>query len=147
MRSKLVPTLLAISLVSVAVFGFLGMGIMDDAMAHTCPFSSLVSGDCALLESIASLAAHHFAALQNLAQTMASFDIFVLVFLLLFLLALFPVCLFLSKIASVAASVVRAREELVSLQKIQLLCWLAYHNKRDYLAPVRVRVLASVARI
>lgn len=141
MQGKILTIFLAVALISVAIFGFLGMGIMGDTLAHTCPFSSFVSGDCALLESAASLAAHHFAVLQKLAQTMASFDILVLVFSLLFLLALFPVCSFLLKIASAAASIVYVSEESAFSQKIQLLRWLAYHNKRDYLAPIRVRVL------
>lgn len=143
MQVKILTVFLTIALISVAVFGFLGMGVMGDTLAHTCPFSSLVSGDCALLESVASLAAHHFAALQTLAQTMASFDILFLVFLLLFLCALFPLRAFFLKNLSAVRSVVRQREEPAFIQKLRLLRWLAYHNKRDYLVPLGVRVLAS----
>ncbi len=144
MQRKVFTILLATALVSVAVFGFLGMGVLGDSMAHTCPFSSLISGNCAILESVASLAAHHFAALQNLAGEMASFDVLALVFSLLFLFALFPLRAHLLKLSSSnARSPSRKEEEPSLVQKLRLLCWLAYHNKRDYLVPVRVRILAS----
>lgn len=143
MQRKILTILLATALVSVAVFGFLGMGVMDGGMAHTCPFSSLVLGNCAILNSVASLAAHHFTMLQNLAGELASFDIFFLVFSLLFLCALFPTSEYpLKTLTSDARAVPRSREALPSIQKLRLLRWLAYHNKRDYLVPIRVRILA-----
>ena len=143
MQGKILTILLMTALVSIAVFGFLGMGVFGHELAHTCPFSSLVSGDCAILDSVASLAAHHFAALQNLAQTMASFDILFLVFSLLFLLALFPLRAYLLELSFSDACRISRNEEYPPLvQKLRLLRWLAYHNTRDYLAPVRVRILA-----
>lgn len=143
MQVKTLTVFLVIALISVAVFGFLGMGVVGDVMTHTCPFSALVSGNCAILESVASLAAHHFAALQNLSGEMASFDILALVFSLLFLFALFYIHPLLSRIFSTDDYPVFRYEELTFIQKLRLLRWLAYHNKRDYLAPALVRVFAS----
>lgn len=143
MQRKALTIFLAISIISVAIFGFLGMGVVDGGMAHTCPFSSLVSGDCAVLESVASLAAHHFTALKGLAWTMASLDILFLVFSLLFLFALFPIRAHFLKLFSSDIRPASRKEEPSLIQKLRLLCWLAYHNKRDYLVPVRVRILAS----
>ena len=125
-QSKILSALLLLSILSVAIFGFLGMGVFGHELAHTCPFSSLVSGDCAILDSVASLAAHHFAALQNLAQTMASFDILFLVFSLLFLFALFSLRPRLLKLLiSDACRISRNEEDLSLVQKLRLLRWLA----------------------
>ena len=142
MHRKILTILLATALISIAVFGFLGMGVFGHELAHTCPFSSLVSGDCAILDSVASLAAHHFAALQNLAGEIASFDILFLVFSLIFLFALFPIRAYLLKLSFSDVRSVSRNEEPSLIQKLRLLRWLAYHNTSDYLAPARVRVLA-----
>src|SRR3989344_8387499 len=128
MHRKILTILLATALISIAVFGFLGMGVFGHEMSHTCPFSSLVSGDCAILESVASLAAHHFAALQNLAGEIASFDILFLVFSLIFLFALFPIRAYLLKLSFSDVRSVSRNEEPSLIQKLRLLRWLAYHN-------------------
>lgn len=145
MQGKIFTIFLAIALISVAVFGFLGMGVIGGEMAHTCPFSALLSSDCSLLETTASLAAHHFTALQNLSWELASFDILSLVFSsLLFLLAfaLFSARFIFNSVVLPAAIPVFVKKPRASARQARVLRWLARHNKCDFLAPVRVCAFA-----
>lgn len=143
MRSKLLPALLIFTFFSVAVFGFLGVSAME--MEHggnsTCLFSVFTGNEsCISLQSTVAVAAHYLDMAGWLSGALASFDIFALVFLLIFLFILFVAPSF--SLASPALSrlfSVTLRSFFVK-EKTTLLRWLAYHNKRGLSVLARVRI-------
>ncbi len=133
MRSRIFSTLIISSLLTVGVFGFLGLGFVDHGGQHTCPISLISGGDCSSIGGVA-LAFHHVSGIQNLTQSMIGFSASSLVLSIFFVFALLVVSKLLqrSPVLQLSSHKVYYRTAGSNfIPKKQFLRWLAIHHKRD----------------
>lgn len=135
MRSRIFPLFIIGSLLTIGLFGVLGINMTDDDNGqHSCPVSVLSSGDCSSSYSPLSEAFHHISALQNFAEGVVSTNTpsLILLVLLVFALAVFSV--FPQKTPSLQISSYRRHHgigESDNPQKNPFLHWLAIRYKRN----------------
>ena len=135
MKSYLVPTLLIVSLGSIGVLGFFGMGAMNHSEQHSCPVSVLSGENCPPSGDMAALASHHLSGLQDLTLSTPSFSftaffVSILLLILLFAFSLKSHRRDLSDKQNVAAQY-SFLEEREYQPKQRFLHWLELLYKRD----------------
>ena len=143
MTYKTAPIVLIIALLSVSVFGFLGMAMVGHEGSPSCLFATMGGELCAPILSPAAVAGHHLDMLRWLSGALASFDIIALIFLfsLPFLFAVFVVPFSFPTTFSTVQRLFVSTNELFVREAQALLEWLIYHSKRDQYALARVHLM------
>lgn len=134
MQTRILPILIILSLFSVGVFGFLGLGMMDHGGRSICPISLMSGGLCPSAGNTLAVASHHVSGLQYFTQSIIGIGGSLLV---LFALLAF-VLLFFSKLSQEASAqqyfLYEAYHKSIESHFIpgrKFLSWLALHHKRD----------------
>lgn len=134
MWRRILPILIISSLLTIGVFGFLGLSSVDHGTQHTCPISLISDGDCSSIKGSLALAFHHISGIQNFTQSVISFDASVLILAFLLILASFVV----SKLPQETRAprilfrqISRGTAESTFIPERRFLRWLALHHKRD----------------
>ncbi len=134
MRLKIIPILIISSLLTIGLFGILGINMTDNNGQHSCPISMFSNDDCLLSSNSFFEVFHHISALQNFTQGMVNINNFSLMLqiLLMFIFAIFST--FLRKTPFLQVSPrqnYRKIEELGYSPKKQFLRWIALRYKKD----------------
>lgn len=134
MRSKTLPILIILGLLTIGLFGIFGINMADSNGQHSCPVSVLSSDDCSPSNSPFVEMFHHISTLQNFIQELINTNTFpsMLLILMIFVLIIFSGIL--AKRPSLEFSASRSYrniEEFYYSQKKRFLRWLALHHKRD----------------
>ncbi len=133
MRSGMVTFIIALSLLSVSLFGIFGLSMANYDSGHACPISALSNNDCSSSNGPLAEAFHHISGLQNFSQGALNQNTsLILSVLLAIVLTLFGLAV-LKTPPLQAVSFKRVRYDDITLHqtKRQFLRWLALHQKRD----------------